>query len=183
MKKVIFFLLKPCVELILQLMNKLQKIVLTVHSSPQQRKIWLELVANSLQKKNSNATTYELALMLILDMKTHWSSTYQVMHKFLIFSLVLFQTYIKLGHALWYKAKINMFVMLNRDLHPLEISNKKWDAISLVTTWLKHFHNTTTQMSSTKQPMLSQTHAIFCRLQKHLCNALHKLPNDAPPRI
>ena len=113
MKKVIFFLLKPCVELILQLMNKLQKIVLTVHSSPQQRKTWLELVANSLRKKNPNVTTYELALMLILDMKIHWSSTYQMMHKFLIFSLVLFQTHIKLGHALWYKTKINMFVMLN----------------------------------------------------------------------
>ena len=164
-------------------MNQLRKIILAVHSSPQRRKTWLELVADSLRKKNPNATTYELALMLILDVKTRWSSTYQMMRKFLTFSLMLFQTHIKLGHALRYKTEINMFVMLNQDLHSLEISNEEWDAISLVTTWLKHFRDATTQTSSTKQPMLSQTHAIFCHLQKHLCNALHKLPNDAPPRI
>ncbi|KAG5639951.1 hypothetical protein H0H81_000320, partial [Sphagnurus paluster] len=38
-------------------------------------------------------------------------------------------------------------------------------------------------MSSTKQPMLSQTHAIFRGLQEHLRTALRELPNNAPPRI
>ncbi|KAG5633161.1 hypothetical protein H0H81_010363, partial [Sphagnurus paluster] len=65
----------------------------------------------------------------------------------------------------------------------LEISNEEWDAIELVTKWLKHFRDATTQMSSTKQPMLSQTHAIFRGLQEHLRTALRELPNNAPPRI
>ncbi|KAF8224542.1 hypothetical protein L208DRAFT_1310729, partial [Tricholoma matsutake] len=52
-----------------------------IHSSPQQKARWLELVSDELCKKNPNAPSYPLALMLILDVSTHWSSTHQMMHK------------------------------------------------------------------------------------------------------
>ncbi|KAF8240863.1 hypothetical protein L208DRAFT_1230590 [Tricholoma matsutake] len=38
-------------------------------------------------------------------------------------------------------------------------------------------------MSTTKQPMLSMAHAIFCGLQDEACNALHSLPDSTSPII
>ncbi|KAF8224477.1 hypothetical protein L208DRAFT_1511456, partial [Tricholoma matsutake] len=50
-------------------------------SSPQRKARWLELVSDELCKKNPDAPSYPLALMLILDVLTCWSSTHQMMHK------------------------------------------------------------------------------------------------------
>ena len=62
-----------------------------------------------------------------------------------------------------YKGKINTFVVLreNQDLRNLELSEGKWSSIKLISGWLEKFRDTTTQMSTTHQPMLSHTHAIF----------------------
>ncbi|KAJ6554834.1 hypothetical protein B0H19DRAFT_1072181 [Mycena capillaripes] len=41
------------------------------------------------------------------------------------------------------------------------LSTEGWEALQLVTKWLKYFRSATTQMSATKSPALSTTHAIF----------------------
>ena len=73
---------------------------------------------------------------------------------------------------------IDNFIAKNRKLHPYELSNDDWDAITPIKKWLKSFHLATTQMSTTKASMLSTTHAIFHGLQEdiHLSpNFLNKL--------
>ena len=73
------------------------------------------------------------------------------------------------GCALDYRQAVNLFVCLdNIDLWPHLLSNNEWDAIDLVTTWLKSFRSATTQMSATKTPMLLTTYAVFHGLQEEL---------------
>jgi sulfur relay (sulfurtransferase) DsrC/TusE family protein len=66
-----------------------------------------------------------------------------------------------LGRALDYKQQIDDFVAKTRDIRQYELSQEDWDAIKLVTQWLKAFRSATTQMSITKHSTLSSTHAIF----------------------
>jgi hypothetical protein len=51
----------------------------------------------------------------------------------------------------------------------------------LVSDRLIAVRDTTTQMSATKQPMLSSTHTIFLGIQSHLIKELAKLPATADP--
>ncbi|KAJ6526107.1 hypothetical protein B0H19DRAFT_858704, partial [Mycena capillaripes] len=62
-----------------------------------------------------------------------------------------------------------------------ELTTADWAALKLVTDWLMVFRAATTQMSATKQPMLSSTHAIFLGLQKELKRAIAALPSTADP--
>ncbi len=65
------------------------------------------------------------------------------------------------GRALNYRGAINLFVMMNRDLQNYELEDKDWDAIQVITSWLKLFRHATTDMLLTKRPMLSAVHTIF----------------------
>ena len=65
------------------------------------------------------------------------------------------------GRALDYRDAINLSVTRNRGLHAHELSEDDWTSITLVSSWLKSFRSATTQMSITKVPILSTTHAIF----------------------
>lgn len=87
------------------------------------------------------------------------------------------------GRALDYQDTIDNFVAKSRDLRPFEMSWEDWDAIKLVTGWLKSFRSATTQMSATKHSTLSSTHAIFRGLQESLRAALTELPNSANLQI
>ena len=87
------------------------------------------------------------------------------------------------GRALDYRDTINSFVSRNKDLHALELSNTDWESIKLVASWLKSFRSATTEMSTTKSPMLSTTHAIFQGLQDDIKGILRGLPNSVSPRI
>ena len=84
------------------------------------------------------------------------------------------------GCAFDYKEVIDNFVAKNKELHTFKLSPTDWDAITLVTKWLKSFRSATTQMSATKTSMLSSTHAIFHGLQEDICNSLTELPDSAP---
>jgi hypothetical protein len=53
----------------------------------------------------------------------------------------------------------------------------------LVASWLKSFRAATTEMSTTKSPMLSTTHAIFRGLQDEIKEILRGLPDSVSPRI
>lgn len=71
----------------------------------------------------------------------------------------------------------------NKDLRAFELSSGDWDAIALVSRWLKSFRSATTQMSSTKTSMLSTTHAIFRGLQEDIRESIATLPADTPTRL
>jgi hypothetical protein len=53
----------------------------------------------------------------------------------------------------------------------------------MIMSWLKSFCAATTQMSTTKVPMLSTTYAIFCGLQDDIKDIIHSLPTSASPSI
>jgi len=65
----------------------------------------------------------------------------------------------------------------------LELSNADWGSIKLVVSWLKSFRSATTEMSATKSPMLSTTHAIFWGLQDDIKNIIQSLPDSVSPKI
>src|SRR6267154_235581 len=88
-----------------------------------------------------------------------------------------------LGRALDYRNTIDSFISRNKDLHTFELSNTDWESIKLVATWLKSFQSATIEMSATKVPMLSTTHAIFRGLQDDIKNILRDLPNSVSPKI
>jgi hypothetical protein len=88
-----------------------------------------------------------------------------------------------LGRALDNRESIETFVIRYKDLRPFELSEDEWDAIALVTSWLKSFRSATTQMSATKIPMLSTTHAIFRGLQSDIQDILRTLPDTAAPEL
>jgi hypothetical protein len=88
-----------------------------------------------------------------------------------------------LGRALDFAEEIDDFVGRNRDLRALELDPNDWAAISQVAGWLKAFRSATTEMSKTKEPMLSTVHAIFRGLQDHVSSTLRELPDSAPSQL
>ena len=76
------------------------------------------------------------------------------------------------GRALDFMTEIDEFIFQNEDLTNLALTEAEWASITLVAGWLKAFRSATTQMSTTKQPMLSTAHAIFRGLQDEVRNAL-----------
>ncbi|KAG2110194.1 hypothetical protein BD769DRAFT_1365184 [Suillus cothurnatus] len=64
-----------------------------------------------------------------------------------------------------------------------ELSDADWARIELIMQWLKSFHPATTQMSTTKCPMLSSAHAIFHGLQESFQEDLAELPDSAPVKL
>ncbi|KAJ7362630.1 hypothetical protein DFH08DRAFT_683269 [Mycena albidolilacea] len=104
--------------------------------------------------------------MLILDVKTRWSSTHQMMNR-----------------ALKYRPAITQFIADNPDLHGVELTMHDWNAISLVSDWLFHFRSATSQMSIISRPLLSLTHKIFRGLQKTLKEKLVALPKDSSSEL
>jgi hypothetical protein len=89
----------------------------------------------------------------------------------------------KIGRALDYRKVIDDFVAKTRELRQYELTAEDWSAIQIVCGWLKAFRSATTQMSTTKQSMLSSTQAIFRGLQESLQDSLRELPDDTPPRL
>ncbi|KAF8808466.1 hypothetical protein BYT27DRAFT_7096629, partial [Phlegmacium glaucopus] len=87
------------------------------------------------------------------------------------------------GRALDFSREIDDFVGRHRDLRALELDPEDWSAISQVSGWLKAFRSATTEMSRTKEPMLSTIHAIFHGLQEHIHSILQKLPDNALPQL
>jgi hypothetical protein len=87
------------------------------------------------------------------------------------------------GRALDYRDTIDSFVSRNKDLHAFELGDTNWESIKLVTSWLKSFRAATTEMSATKIPMLSTTHAIFRGLQDDIKSILRSLPDSVSPNV
>jgi hypothetical protein len=160
---------------------QLRKIIRAVRSSPQRRQAWLAEVTISLRRIENSLS--QIALMLILDVRTRWSSTHQMLRKWLFGRNALVTNVVHTGRALDHRNIIDDFVAKNKDLRKFEMHADDWDAIALVAQWLKSFRSATTQMSTTKRPMLSSTHAIYRGLQESLRESLRNLPNNTPPKL
>jgi ketosteroid isomerase-like protein len=133
--------------------------------------------------ENLDPASAETVLMLILDVKTRWSSTHQMLRVFQLFDTNYLAANTVLGRALRYRVAVDNFVSRERDLHPLTLSNDDWAAIALVAKWLESFRDATTQMSATKIPMTSTTHIVFRGLQEDIRDNLRRLPEDIAPAI
>ncbi|KAK6984038.1 ribonuclease H-like domain-containing protein [Favolaschia claudopus] len=140
--------------------KKLRKVIRSVRSSPQRRRGWYELL--SLAPRRIVLGTH----MLILDVKTRWSSTHQMMKR-----------------AITYRDAIGRFINNNSDLHSSELTVQDWTAIETVADWLQTFRAATTEMSRTSRPMLSSTHSTFRGLQKILKEKIASLPPNASPEL
>jgi hypothetical protein len=80
------------------------------------------------------------------------------------------------GRAIQFRTAITGYVTNEPELRECKLSIAELDALILVTGWLKYFCSATTQISSTRQLMLSTTHTIFCGLQQHLKDSINALP-------
>ena len=61
---------------------QLHKIVCAVRSSPQQKQSWLNQLESSLCRNDgAESADHQQALMLILDVRTRWSSTHQMLRE------------------------------------------------------------------------------------------------------
>jgi hypothetical protein len=116
--------------------------------------------------------------MLILDVRTRWSLTHQMMRKLINYTTFLTSVNHETGRALDFMGEIDDFIFQNEDLCNLALTEAEWGSITEVAGWLKAFRSATTQMSATKQPMLSTAHAIFRGLQDEIHNALRSLPDS-----
>ncbi|KAG5649578.1 hypothetical protein H0H81_003024 [Sphagnurus paluster] len=70
------------IELSGRAVNELQSIVCAVRVSPQHQKAWKSNVGVYIQMDQPKTTLQQTVLMLILNVKTWWSSTHQMLHKF-----------------------------------------------------------------------------------------------------
>ncbi|KAJ7720013.1 hypothetical protein B0H16DRAFT_1605283 [Mycena metata] len=84
-----------------------------------------------------------------------------------------------LRRALDFRKPILNYVNENEDLAAYALLPTEWVALKQVSDWLKVYRYATTKMSTTKQPMLSTTHAVFRWLQAHLKDAIATLPESA----
>ncbi|KAI0063037.1 hypothetical protein BV25DRAFT_1803098, partial [Artomyces pyxidatus] len=138
----------------------------------QRRSAWLNEVELSLRREEANQM--EIAKMLILDVKTRWSSTHQMLHMFGSNTL---------NCPVDYEHEIDNFVAKTRDMCEYEMTSGDWEAVKLVMQWLYMFRQATTQMSSTSCPTLSSVHAVFRGLQDEVKQALSSIPSSAPPQL
>lgn len=123
--------------------------------------------------------------MLILDVRTRWTSTHQMLREFLPDLMVLASllTYRYSGRALDHRNCLDDWVDRQREVRPLELKPSDWDALSLLEDWLQAFRDATTSMSATRFPMLSTVHATFRGLQDHIKRILRSLPDSVSPRM
>ncbi|KAJ3004761.1 hypothetical protein NUW54_g4661 [Trametes sanguinea] len=150
------------------MLDALRKVIRAVRASPQRRQAWLAEVKRSLATSTTTPATsdHEAPLMLILDVPTRWSSTHQMLRR-----------------ALDYRYQIDSFVATNRDLRSFEMASDDWEAIEIVTQWLRLYRDATTEMSTTKQATLSEVHTVFKGLQDHVRACLRDLPSGAAPAL
>jgi len=133
--------------------------------------------------------------MLILNVRTRWASTHQML---CMYYIIIIATRVpglwnvNVGCALDYRGTIDSFVSRNKDLHALELSNADWESIKLVASWLNCFglrlqrcrpqnyqcYRRLTPSSEAYRMTLKASSAIF-PTQSHLVSNLASLARTA----
>lgn len=86
------------------------------------------------------------------------------------------------GRALQYRAAVDRYTLVASELgHTHMLSSEDWDALKKISDWLGAFRAATTQMSTSKKPMLCHTHKVFRSLQKDVHKMILELPEDENP--
>jgi hypothetical protein len=147
--------------------SQLRKIVRHVWSSPQRRRTW---------------EGFGGRLILILDVKTRWPSTRQMLRTYFTFILKHWNL-ILIGRALDFRLPIYNHVASDSELQEHVLTSAEWEALLTVSKWLQAFCSATTEMSTTKLSMLSTTHTMFRGLQHHLKTLISTLPSSADPAL
>lgn len=80
-----------------------------------------------------------------------------------------------------FHSAIDSYVAKDKDIRKFELDDTDWETIKMVSDWLKAFRTATTEMSTTKKPMLSKTLAVFRGLQETIRKILTNLPYSADP--
>ncbi|KAJ8514911.1 hypothetical protein ONZ45_g7593 [Pleurotus djamor] len=148
--------------------TRLRKIIRAVRSSPQRRKSWLKEVSTTLEMApiGDHSNPVSRALMLILDVRTRWTSTFQM-----------------LDRAIKYEESLNVFVFKHDELRELGIKSAEWSILKNLRHWLLLFKEATTRMSTTKFPMISFVHAVFRDLQDSIKSSIVNLPESTPVAV
>jgi hypothetical protein len=146
-----------------------------VRSTPQQHESWARLI----QTANSQNSTSQPSLMLILDVITCWSSTHQMLRMYCFLFFFGFEFLLIIFQA----ARLTTILLLTPSLMSIETFGHICSQMrnGKRTDWLKSFRAATTQMSGTQTLMLSTTHAVLRGLQEDICNILRGLPDTVPP--
>ncbi|KLO15472.1 hypothetical protein SCHPADRAFT_824680, partial [Schizopora paradoxa] len=95
------------------------------------------------------------------------------------FSLIAHARFL-IGRALRHHDAVDSYMAKDKELRRYELSDPDWEAIKMVTRWLRTFRDATTQMSASRHPTLSTTHAIFRGLQDNVKQMLRDLPSYDP---
>lgn len=91
--------------------------------------------------------------------------------------------YVFTERAIRFEKAIQHFASSHRDLRDFELTDSDWRNINQIAEWLTIFVAATTEMSATKSPMISTTHAVFRGLQDQLKNILTSLPDNVTPTV
>jgi hypothetical protein len=85
-----------------------------------------------------------------------------------------------IGRALDFKEAVNTYIVSDMttggELVDCLLTSTDWEAIGLVSDWLKSFRIATTEMSTTKKPMLSSSRDTFFTLQRDIKAIIRSLP-------
>ncbi|KAJ7469791.1 hypothetical protein B0H11DRAFT_2196741 [Mycena galericulata] len=108
----------------------LRRIVKHVRSSPQRRRSWELTVRVALDQLHEELS--EAQLMLILDVRTRWTSTHQMLRAYLPFQIFLVlgkSSQASPGRALHNKDAINRYIRGAPELVDAQLSDSDWDAL------------------------------------------------------
>ncbi len=121
------------------IIQRIRKIVKTVRNSPQERKIFSDIVSSTLPGSPLN---------LLLDVKTRWNSTY-----------------LMLKRALDLQKAVEMYLLRNEKIKAdCTLSSVEWMALSEVVTLLEPMEEATRYLSKSKYPTISIALSIYAGL-------------------
>ena len=121
------------------IIQRIRKIVKTVRNSPQERKIFSDIVSSTLPGSPLN---------LLLDVKTRWNSTY-----------------LMLKRALDLQKAVEMYLLRNEKIKAYcTLSSVEWMALSEVVTLLEPMEEATRYLSKSKYPTISIALSIYAGL-------------------
>lgn len=114
--------------------NKLRKVIVKIRSSPQRRQKYLQFCRSSGLDE----------LMVILDVKTRWYSTYEMICR-----------------AVKMREAIDIYTSCDADLRDLSLQDSEWELLSEILNFLKVFEETTKFLCQEKFPTIQYVVPVY----------------------